>query len=83
MSANVDAYAPISCMAHERLEFAVLRRQRLSLHFLDGHGAEQTLVVLPTDVYTRDGAEWLTCRTDAGQTQVIRLDRILVADTLT
>lgn len=37
-------------------------------------GAVQSL--LPLDVYTRDGAEWLQARNRAGETLVIRLDRL-------
>lgn len=37
-------------------------------------GAVQSL--LPLDVYTRDGAEWLQARNSAGETLVIRLDRL-------
>lgn len=70
-------YAPIACVAHERLEFAVLKRQRLRLVYRDEAGAEQAAEVLPLDVYTRDGAEWLSVRDEAGREFVVRLDRIL------
>jgi Rho-binding antiterminator len=73
-------YLPISCIAHERLEFAVLRRQKLRLHLRDASGMEQVQVVLPTDVTTRDRAEWLSYRDEAGNMGVIRLDRILAAE---
>ena len=73
-------YVPIACVEHERLEFAVLRRQRLLLRYRDEAGAEQEAAVLPLDVYTRDGAEWLKMRDRAGVETVIRLDRILAHD---
>lgn len=69
-------YVSIACIEHERLEFAVLRRQKLLLRLLDESGLEQTLTVLPTDVATRDQAEWLTYRDDSGAVGVVRLDRI-------
>lgn len=69
-------YQPIACMDHERLEFAVLRRQKLRLRIREA-GGERELIVLPTDVATRDQAEWLSYRTGDGTTGVIRLDRIL------
>ena len=72
-----EPYVPIACIEHERLEFAVLRRQRLRLRFLDQHGNEQSLPALPVDVATRDGAEWLTYRLESGETGLLRLDRIL------
>ncbi|HNQ03705.1 MAG TPA: Rho-binding antiterminator [Thiobacillaceae bacterium] len=70
-------YVPISCADHERLEFAVLRRQKLRLRLRDTTGGEGGQVVLPTDVATRDGAEWLSFQTETGKTAVVRLDRIL------
>jgi Rho-binding antiterminator len=69
-------YVPIACSEHERLEFAVLRRQRLVLQVLDESGNTRTLTVLPTDVATRAQAEWLTYRDDSGAEGVVRLDRI-------
>ncbi|MBK9327087.1 MAG: hypothetical protein IPN00_12450 [Hydrogenophilales bacterium] len=55
-------YVPIACAEHERLEFAVLRRQRLRLEYRDEGGLTISRIVLPTDVATRDGAEWLSYR---------------------
>ncbi len=70
-------YHPIACAEHERLEFAVLRRLRLRLAWLreDSHGPciEE---VLPVDVATRAGAEWLTIKRADGGTEEVRLDRI-------
>lgn len=65
-------YQPIACMDHERLEFAVLRRQPLSLQLQDG----QRLVGHALDVYTREGAEWLVFRSGEGAELTLRLDRI-------
>jgi len=77
-----SGYVPIACVAHEHLEFAVLRRQKLRLRLRDEHGAETDLIVLPTDVATRDQAEWLSYRTGDGTHGVVRLDRILAFETL-
>lgn len=69
-------YVPIACATHERLEFAVLRRQRLRLVWQAATGEiDETL--LPLDVETRDGAEWLTVQRADGRREVLRLDRIL------
>jgi len=65
-------YQPISCMQHERLEFAVLRRIPLNLWLANG----DSLNGLALDVYTQGGAEWLKFRDTAGVEQVIRLDQI-------
>ena len=71
-------YVPIACAAHERLEFAVLRRHPLQLTWLGQDGRTQFRErVLPQDVETRDGAEWLTLKRQGGESEVVRLDRIL------
>lgn len=67
---NTD-YRPIPCVEHERLEFAALKQQWLDLKV---DGATQRL--LPLDVYTRDGAEWLRAQTPEGDTLTLRLDRL-------
>jgi Rho-binding antiterminator len=70
-------YIPIACAEHERLEFAVLRRIRLRLVWLSiTDSTEYSDVVLPLDVATRDGAEWLTIRRSSDETELLRLDCI-------
>ncbi|MEW6591741.1 MAG: transcriptional antiterminator, Rof [Pseudomonadota bacterium] len=66
-----DPYSPIPCAQHERLEFAALTKQWLDVKV---DGVAQRL--LPLDVATRDGAEWLTAQTEAGETLTLRLDRL-------
>ena len=73
-------YVPIACVAHERLEFAVLKRQRLRLRYIDETSAEQSATVMPLDVYTRDGAEWLSAGVEGGGECIVRLDRILASE---
>ena len=72
-------YVPIACIDHEKLEFAVLRRQQLAIRFLDPQEKVVRLRLLPTDVVTRQGAEWLHYRDESGAVGVLRLDRILSA----
>lgn len=72
-------YLPIPCIEHEKLEYAVLRRQTLSLEFREEDGTVHALSVLPTDVATRNGAEWLSYRDQDGHDAVVRLDRIISA----
>lgn len=70
-------YVPIACAAHERLEFAVLLRRRLRLIWSSQDGQTQfSETVLPLDVATRAGAEWLSIRRQDGVSEVVRLDRI-------
>ncbi|HQT00177.1 MAG: transcriptional antiterminator, Rof [Hydrogenophilales bacterium 16-64-46] len=68
---SAPAYQPIACADHERLEFAALTRQWLELTV---DGVVQSL--LPLDVYTRDGEEWLRAQYATGDIRVIRLDRL-------
>lgn len=66
-------YQPIPCVQHERLEYAVLTRKWLLLNVTAGeHAGRQRL--LPCDVYTRDGAEWLVAETESGERLRLRLD---------
>jgi Rho-binding antiterminator len=66
-------YRPIACADHERLEFAALTRQWLVLQVTAGDyvGSQR---LLPRDVYTREGAEWLLAETEAGEQLILRLD---------
>ena len=64
-------YRPIACAQHERLEFAALTKQWLEVTV---DGVAQRL--LPLDVYTRDGAEWLQAQTEAGGVVTLRLDTL-------
>jgi len=64
-------YQPIPCIQHERLEYAALTRQWLDVK-VDG----KVQRLLPLDVYTRDGAEWLQARNEVGETVTLRLDAL-------
>jgi Rho-binding antiterminator len=66
-------YQPIPCAQHEQLEFAAQTKQRLDVN-VDGIA----LRLLPLDVYTRDGAEWLLAQTEAGEEMTVRLDRLML-----
>ena len=65
-------YQPIPCAQHERLEFAALTKQWLEVR-VEGSMAQR---LLPVDVYTRDGAEWLQAQTAAGDVVTLRLDTL-------
>lgn len=66
-------YRSIACADHERLEFAALTRQWLDVKVAasDQPGTQR---LLPLDVYTREGAEWLVAETEAGEKLTLRLD---------
>ena len=67
-------YRPIACSDHERLEFSALKRQWIEVTVKSGSSDVQRL--LPLDVYTRDGAEWLKAQTQAGDVVTLRLDAL-------
>lgn len=69
-------YQPIPCVQHERLEFSVLRKIPLRLEFVE-QGERRHEKVLPLDVNTRNGAEWLKFRREDGSEMEIRLDAIV------
>ena len=71
----MNDYRPIACADHERLEFAALTRQWLEVNVGQGDRAGPQRL-LPLDVYTRDGAEWLLAETEAGEQLTLRLDRL-------
>ena len=64
-------YRPIACSDHERLEFAALKKQ-----WLDVRVGGEAQRLLPLDVYTRDGAEWLLAQTESGEQLTLRLDSL-------
>ena len=66
-------YQPIACSDHERLEFAALKRQWLDVKVTAGERMGQQHL-LPLDVYTREGAEWLVAETESGERLILRLD---------
>jgi len=72
-SQAMNDYRAIACVDHERLEFAALTRQWLDVKVTAGdHAGRQRL--LPRDVYTRDGAEWMLAETGSGEQLILRLD---------
>ena len=66
-------YRAIACSDHERLEFAALKRQWLDVKVKTGDRAGRQRL-MPLDVYTRDGAEWLLAETESGERLTLRLD---------
>lgn len=68
-------YQPIPCADHERLEYAALTRQWLEVTTRTGE-PEGRIRLLPLDVYTRNGAEWLQAELESGERRVLRLDEL-------
>jgi len=69
-----NAYTPISCDRYSELELAILKRRRLRMRWVEGNVVHEDLV-LPLDLRTRAGREFLICQRGAG-TFELRLDQI-------
>lgn len=74
-SSEHGAYRPISCDTYSRLELAIMHRERLRLTWRESN-VTFALSVLPTDLETQAGAEFLHCVLPSGDRARIRLDHI-------
>lgn len=72
-------YHPISCDFHDLLEALATARQTAQIRFRDGGGALQHRSAAITDVFSRNGAEYLVIST--GET--LRLDQLIAVDDTT
>ena len=70
-------YQPVSCALHSEYELAIIKKNYLELVYLDNKQNQHTIRVLPVDIETSQGAEFLITRSDAGKILRIRLDHIL------
>ena len=70
-------YTPIDCGAYSKLEVAILRRWRLRVTWRDEQGQSHLDILMPRDLETRAGAEYLIAESgDHREAERIRLDRI-------
>ncbi|HEY5802620.1 MAG TPA: hypothetical protein VIT90_02855 [Lysobacter sp.] len=76
MSHLPSPYHPINCEFHDRLEDLATLRKRARIGFRDERGAEQHRDAVITDVFARNGEEFLVMST--GET--LRLDRLVDVD---
>jgi transcriptional antiterminator Rof (Rho-off) len=73
---NEQDYTPIACALHEHYQYAVMKRALLDLSWRTPGGVMRHARVLPLDVCTRKGAEYLYGESCDGEAIEIRLDRI-------
>ncbi len=73
MRAETGSYQPISCINHERLELAALKKQWLEIEVLKGDLSGKRYL-LPLDVYALEGVEWLDAQSESGEKLTFRLD---------
>jgi Rho-binding antiterminator len=70
-------YAPIDCGLYSEYELAIMHHDRLRLSWRNPGGNVHIGTVIPTDLRTRNGAEFMIVTGQDGETFTIRLDRIL------
>ena len=68
-------YQPVPCAHHDVYEIAILRRQRLHLVWSEGDTLHEEEVV-PMDLQTHQGEEFLLARSPTRDALKIRLDYI-------
>lgn len=76
MSDDSDPYVPIECGLHSEYELAIMHRNTMLLTWLDQNGIQLRKKVMPLDLVTRDGQEYLVAISDDGKQFEIRLDKI-------
>jgi Rho-binding antiterminator len=69
-------YTPIDCGLHSQYELAIMQRQRLQLSWTTDSHPVTACTVLPVDIFTRAGQEFLQVRDEKDREHTIRLDRI-------
>jgi transcriptional antiterminator Rof (Rho-off) len=70
-------YRPVDCTLHSEYELAIMQRRRLHLTWLGNDDTTCIEVVMPTDLYTRQGEEYMVVVRSNGQVENIRLDHII------
>lgn len=78
---DAHSYEPVDCDFHDVLEAAATQRTQVEVTARGGQGETERHVATISDVYTRDGAEYV----DLSDGSTIRLDHLVdvtpVADT--
>lgn len=69
-------YRPIDCGLHDELQLRVLRGRSVEVRWIEADGDERRSVGRVTDVFSRDGAEYL--RLEDGRD--VRLDHLALVD---
>ena len=69
-------YRPIDCGLHSEYELAIMHARKLRLSWYDHTGAKHIELLVPTDLRTRNGEEFMVALSAGGKELEIRLDRI-------
>ena len=79
MATNNSQYTPVSCAQHSELELAIMRSNNLQVSWKDERGNQQDSTLMPTDLLTEHGCEYLVARGTDCNDKKIRLDMIIEA----
>lgn len=72
----MSTYRPIGCDLHSQYELAIIRGGKITLSWEDEQGGKHRAKVIPTDIFSKNHAEFL--RVDIEGVLVdVRLDMIL------
>ncbi len=77
--AMMSDYTPIDCGVYSEYELAIMRKWQLRIGWRDTQGLSHIEVLLPRDLQTRHGEEFLLAETLSGEQLEIRLDQITEA----
>ena len=69
-------YTPVDCGLHSNYELAIMQHQPVRLSWQDNEASVHTETVLPTDLVTRNGEEFMRITRTGGDSLEIRLDHI-------
>ena len=69
-------YTPVDCGLHSSYELAIMQHQLVRLSWLDNEASMHTETVLPTDLVTRNGEEFMRITRAGVDSLEIRLDHI-------
>ena len=69
-------YHPISCDFHDVLETLATRHTVVQVRFRDSQSAIQHRIATVTDLFARDGAEYMAL----GRGEIVRLDLLVAVD---
>jgi transcriptional antiterminator Rof (Rho-off) len=70
-------YRPVDCALHSEYELAIMQQRRLHLTWQGNDATTHIEVIMPTDLYTPQGEEYMVITRGNGQVEDIRLDRII------
>ena len=76
MSDERTPYRPIACDIYSEYELAIMQRRKLRLSWCAPDGELHMAMLLPLDLLTRNGEEFLIARSLDGQDLRLRLDWI-------